>query len=168
VIHARNTPFLLVRLRRVPPLLDSLIRFSRSVEQLHVSGYLVDRLGSELDRALHPVLTSVGQHPSGRVSDVASDLGLDTSTVSRHIARLVQLGLVRRSPGEADKREIRIALTKDGLALYKGLLAVWDELLGEALKDFSTTDRAAFLDLYEQFSKGFSRIAESTPAEAAS
>ena len=68
----------------------------------------------------------------GRVSlvDLASALGLDTSTMSRTIQSLVVLGLVSRTADEKDRRYVRIALSPRGKEVY--------EAIGRLYYDFMT------------------------------
>ena len=56
------------------------------------------------------------------LSSVRAELLMDQATASELLRRLSQRGLVRRSPGE-DRREIRVALTAEGRAVFKTSIA---------------------------------------------
>jgi DNA-binding MarR family transcriptional regulator len=49
-----------------------------------------------------------------RPSDLAGELGLDLSTVSRHARSLAEAGLVSRDPDPEDGRSLLLALTQSG------------------------------------------------------
>jgi len=55
-----------------------------------------------------------------RVSEVAEQMGLDLSTVSRQVAHLRRDGLVQASPDASDGRSQRISATPAGVALLRG------------------------------------------------
>jgi DNA-binding MarR family transcriptional regulator len=82
--------------------------------------------GDMRDRAvrLHPELTLLGysvlavlaRSESMRPGEIARELNLDKSTMSRQTAELERLGLVEREPDPADHRSIRLTLTPDAAA----------------------------------------------------
>lgn len=47
-------------------------------------------------------------------ADLAAEVGLDRSGVSRRASRLEAAGLVRREPDPADRRAVLLALTEEG------------------------------------------------------
>ena len=59
--------------------------------------------------------------PEGEVSlvDLASAMGLDTSTLSRAIQGLVLLGLVVRTTNEKDRRYVKISLSPRGREVHE-------------------------------------------------
>jgi DNA-binding MarR family transcriptional regulator len=88
---------------------------------------LFSRVRSDMrDRAerLHPELTLLGysviavlaRSESMRPGEIARELNLDKSTMSRQTTELERLGLVEREPDPADHRSVRLGLTADAAA----------------------------------------------------
>ena len=114
--------------------------------------------GTDRDRAalvlLYP-LVRLGPLRQGALADLVH---ADPSTVSRHVAALVEQGLVRRVADESDGRASRLVVTEEGHAALEALrhereshlervTAGWDEadlaalttLFGRLLDDISAT-----------------------------
>jgi len=75
-------------------------------------------------------LTEIGSKREVSLVDLASSLGLDTSTLSRTIQGLVVKGLVTRTTNEKDRRYVKISLSKQGRGVY--------EAIGNLYYDFMT------------------------------
>ncbi|AVH60395.1 MULTISPECIES: MarR family winged helix-turn-helix transcriptional regulator [Streptomyces] len=104
----------------------------------------------EIDRALHPhglgasdfevldVLASVtgtGTAPGEqcRVQNIASQVHLSQSALSRLIARLEKDGLVERTVCQEDRRGVWVALTKKGRDLHSEVLPLQRAVLARML-----------------------------------
>ena len=66
--------------------------------------FLIRAAGIPLDRALFPLLVSIERFGPIGIVDLADRVGRDHTTVSRQVARLESLGLVRRQGNAADRR----------------------------------------------------------------
>ncbi len=55
-------------------------------------------------------------------SQLADRIQLDRARTSRAVTSLVAKGLLRRAPGQADRREVCLTLTVAGRALYEELM----------------------------------------------
>ena len=75
--------------------------------------------------------------PRFKVSDVAEFLGVTNAAASRSTDRLVQRGLVDRSISKEDRRAVDLSLTTEGQALVERFAAANDEILLDALGDYS-------------------------------
>lgn len=64
-------------------------------------------------------LLEVGTRRQVSLVDLATSLGLDTSTLSRTIQSLVVLGLVTRKANEKDRRYVKISLSGQGKKVYE-------------------------------------------------
>lgn len=104
----------------------------RAIERLHASGEVAKRSGVELERALHPVLFVTADRGVTRINDLATDLGLEASTVSRHVSKLVEKGLVVREADAVDRRASAVRLTPEGLAMRDRLRETWRTILADA------------------------------------
>lgn len=87
-------------------LVPDLYRIARRLRRLSGS--------PQLDVATLMLLHRLGCEGATRPSDLATELGLDASTVSRHARTLLDAGLVERQPDPADGRAFRLSLTLDG------------------------------------------------------
>jgi DNA-binding MarR family transcriptional regulator len=104
------------------------------------------RLSARYDEALEPFGINIGQFSQMRnirrneplsLTELATIMELDRSTVGRNTKVLERMGLVETVTGE-DQREALLQLSKEGRALLKAAEPVWedvqvkiDERLGE-------------------------------------
>jgi len=75
-------------------------------------------LGSPLSLTEGRVIWELAQRERARASELAAELGLDTGYLSRILGGFEKRGLIDRRPSERDGRQIVIALTEAGAALY--------------------------------------------------
>lgn len=75
---------------------------------------LMAAAGIRLDRALFPLLVAIGRFGPIGVVDLAERAGRDYTTVSRQVAKLETLGLVRRRASAADRRIREAVITPAG------------------------------------------------------
>lgn len=102
----------------------------------------------EIDRALHPhglgasdfevldILASAMAEESGeqcRVQNIAGQVHLSQSALSRLIGRLEKDGLVERSACQEDRRGVWVALTEKGRDLHSEVLPLQRAVLGRML-----------------------------------
>ncbi|PKN07723.1 MAG: MarR family transcriptional regulator [Deltaproteobacteria bacterium HGW-Deltaproteobacteria-8] len=73
--------------------------------------------GPELSVPQFRVLVHVCMRPGATLRHLAELLGVSTATTSRMVETLVLRGLLVRKPGEADRRQVSIALTRAGQAM---------------------------------------------------
>jgi DNA-binding MarR family transcriptional regulator len=93
-----------------------------AVESLYQQLTLFVRRSRDLGNDIHPELSLVGYTvlsvvvatPDARAADVATVLGLDKSTVSRHIDALVHARLLRRGREQPGRRGYTLSLTPQG------------------------------------------------------
>lgn len=83
--------------------------------------------------------------PSAPVSprELASHLGVQPSTLSAAIARLEELGYVRSTPAEDDRRRRELTLTARGAEAMAGTSVLDRERVSALLDRLSPDDRAA-------------------------
>ena len=74
-------------------------------------------------------LTEIGAKREVSLVDLASSLGLDTSTLSRTIQGLVVLGLVTRTTNQKDRRYVNISLSKQGRKIYEAIGNLYYEFM---------------------------------------
>ncbi|SIR65988.1 MarR family winged helix-turn-helix transcriptional regulator [Williamsia sterculiae] len=134
------------------------------------SGTKVPTRHGLLETAAFRFLFRLADHPA-RSGELAEALHTDPSTVSRHIANLVDLGLVRREADPRDGRATVLVLTDEGRAkvskLREGRLA-WIE---QTLVDWTDDEVATFTALLRRFAESAERDLndhmENNPTESA-
>jgi DNA-binding MarR family transcriptional regulator len=93
---------------------------------------LIREAGIPLDRALFPLLVGVERFGPLGVVDLADRAGRDYTTVSRQVAKLEELGLVKRQASGVDRRVREAAITAKGKAMTN-LVDAARERLGRAI-----------------------------------
>ena len=104
------------------------------------------RVHDGVDVAAYPVLFLVGGSGSIRISDLATTLHNDVSTVSRQVSALVTSGLLDKSADPKDGRAFVVSLTDSGrevLGRIQESRATWFQGL---LHDWEPEETAAFTE----------------------
>jgi DNA-binding MarR family transcriptional regulator len=109
------------------------------------------RAGIKLDRASYGVLERTGALAPVRLSDLAQELGVDVSTVSRQVQALEQKGLVDREPDPVDGRAQLLQLTRKGKAVRSKMQAAWQETIAGVLIQWKPDDIAGFAERLDRF-----------------
>ncbi len=107
--------------------------------------------GTDIERAGAVMLARVEELEPARLSVLAEAAGVDVSTASRQVARLVDEGYVARDPDPDDGRARAHRLTPEGRDLRGRLAAARRAWLEEVLRDFDDDERAALADLLGRF-----------------
>ena len=90
-------------------------------------------------------LSSLAEHGVMTMSGLAADLHVSISTATRVVDQLVAKTLVRRAPGEEDRRVCRVSLLARGRALWR---RIEDELIAidiAVLRAISPGEREALI-----------------------
>lgn len=93
-----------------------------------------------LDIATLMLLHRLACAGAARPSDLASDLDLDLSTVSRHVRALTDAGLVERESDPDDGRSFRISLTTAGADEMTEAFRRREDAVGEATRGWDAQD----------------------------
>jgi DNA-binding MarR family transcriptional regulator len=102
---------------------------------------LLDAAGVSLPRALFPLLVRIGAAGAIGVTVLAEQVGRDHSTISRQVAALEKLGLVKRRANANDSRVNEAAITSKGEATVDRITKARRKLLGGLLSDWSAKER---------------------------
>jgi DNA-binding MarR family transcriptional regulator len=107
---------------------------------------MVREAGISLDRALFPLLVGIERFGPIGVVEMADRVGRDYTTVSRQVAKLESLGLVKREGSAADRRVREATITPKGKAMTdlvdgarermgRAIFARWDQRdIGELVR----------------------------------
>ena len=109
-----------------------------------------------VDRAALIILSSLKENSAVRLSDLASDLCLDISTVSRQAKALEDRGLLTRSDDLDDRRAVRLELAPAGRVVLDQAWERRNRWLAASLHDWTPEDRAALVALLSRFADSLS------------
>jgi DNA-binding MarR family transcriptional regulator len=112
---------------------------------------LLREAGVVLDRALFPLLVGIERFGPISVGELADRAGRDHTTVSRQVAKLVDLGLVESRPGARDRRVNEATITKDGLELAAALHGARHRMAEPILANWSEKDFNTLVRLMRRF-----------------
>ena len=131
------------RLTAVRTLSDQLPRFMRLVHA--VKSQLA---GSDRDRAALVLLFPLERLGPLRQGALAELVHADPSTISRHVAALVERGLVRRVADASDGRASRLVVTEAGSAALRDLRGERESHLERVTAGWSPEELATFTALF--------------------
>ncbi|WP_406294784.1 MarR family transcriptional regulator [Embleya sp. NBC_00888] len=100
---------------------DALGLLLRRGTRANLYARLTEGLGPAVDEVTYPVLSGLARTGPRSAADLAGEIGLDRSGVSRRASRLETAGLVRRRPDPDDRRAVLLALTDAGTACVEEL-----------------------------------------------
>lgn len=120
--------------------------------------------GTDLERAGSVMLARVAEHEPARLSVLAEAAGVEMSTASRQVARLVDEGHVVRTTDPDDGRALAHRLSPAGRQLRARILAARRDWLETLLEDFDGAERTAFAGLLDRFVDAMDQESTSEPA----
>jgi DNA-binding MarR family transcriptional regulator len=156
-VTAALTPELVEAAAEVQVTLASVIRHAR-LPRMHRK--VMTDAGVFIDRSSYTALAHVDILGEVSLSDLAADMLLDISTVSRQVRRLEDAGLVERHPHPDDKRVSMVGPTEAGRRVANRLNHAWQSAFAEALTDWSAEDLALLAGWLLRFDDSLRRVAE--------
>ncbi|MGR7002299.1 MarR family winged helix-turn-helix transcriptional regulator [Yinghuangia aomiensis] len=140
----------------IPPLRD-LVRAARDDR-------LLDRVGKEaradVPAHLALALTRIGDFQPIRLGDLADQMEVGRTTLSRQVTDLVAAGLVRRIPDPQDARAATLELTPKGARTLRRIWDAWARLLGNATADWDAADRDRIPQLLDDLARALTAMAD--------
>ncbi|MGV9883481.1 MarR family winged helix-turn-helix transcriptional regulator [Streptomyces sp. NPDC003006] len=141
-----------------PGLLDSLQHqvavFARRAEQTRLGG--VGQVRNSMDRAAYLLLNRLDKEGPMGVKALAASMGIDSSTVTRQVAPLVDTGLVKRTSHPEDGRAVVLQLSPRGQARLDEVRSSRRELMAELTQDWDPEERESFCALLTRFNSALS------------
>jgi len=107
--------------------------------------------GVSLDRALFPLLVRLSAVQVMSVARLADQVGRDSSTVSRQLAKLERLGLVKRPASRGDLRVRAAAISRSGSRMVAAITEARRKVLVELIRDWPAVERRMFPVLLRRF-----------------
>jgi DNA-binding MarR family transcriptional regulator len=114
---------------------------------------------SDLDPSSVFVLHHVAERAPLRLSELARCIRLDSSTVSRQVRNLEDLGYLERSGDPHDRRASRLHLTDQGRAVLDQAMRAKAALVDRATADWSVQDRDQLTTLMTRLLDSLDRVA---------
>ena len=127
---------------------------------------LLKEAGVSLDRALFPLLVGIERFGPIGVVGMAERAGRDHTTVSRQVAKLVELGLVERRPSPADARVHEAILTKTGRRMTDALAAARLRIAAPVLAKWSEKDFSGLVRLMRRFVDDLAALEHDSESES--
>lgn len=112
---------------------------------------MIEEAGIRLDRALFSVLVGVERLGPIGVVELAERSGRDYTTVSRQVAKLESLGLVKRRESPADRRVREAVISAKGKAMTDRIDTARERMSQAVFKDWSQDDIDVFVRLMRKF-----------------
>ena len=103
--------------------------------------------GDVIDYSAFPLLKLLTHQGPMRLSSLAAVLGLDASTVSRHVRQLEERGLLERTGDPDDGRASRVAVSEHGDTCLAQGFETRRHLITSALHGFSEAERESLRGL---------------------
>ncbi|SEK25720.1 MarR family winged helix-turn-helix transcriptional regulator [Streptacidiphilus jiangxiensis] len=123
--------------------------FARRVEQARI-GALGDQRNS-MDRAAFLLLNRLDRTGPVGVKALAQAMAIDSSTVTRQVAPLVDCGLVDRVPNPDDGRAVLLELSEQGRRRLEEVRSSRQELMRVLLSDWPEAEQESFVALLTKF-----------------
>lgn len=156
----------------VDELTNSLSSLFRSLQRMKADMARSTGAEGERERAAHVLLFPLCHEGPLRQAELAELVHADPSTVSRHVARLVEQGLVTRVPDERDGRASRLVVTEQGTATADAMRRERADHLRKVTEDWDEADVATLARLLLRLATDISPSAShptplSNPSETA-
>jgi DNA-binding MarR family transcriptional regulator len=100
--------------------------------------------GLPVDELGYPVLSALARTGPCSAADLAGEVGLDRTVVTRRATQLETAGLLRREPDPADRRATLLLLTAEGTAAVTELRRRLAALIEDSVRDWPPAQAQAF------------------------
>lgn len=128
--------------------------FARRAEQTRLGG--VGQVRNSMDRAAYLLLNRLDNEGPMGVKALAASMGIDSSTVTRQVAPLVDTGLVKRTSHPEDGRAVVLQLSPRGASRLEEVRSSRRQLMAELTDDWAPEEREAFCALLTRFNTALS------------
>jgi DNA-binding MarR family transcriptional regulator len=144
----------------------SMRAFKRIGDAQRVQRRMQRLAGVELDPSAFVALMRIAEHGPMRLTDLAHQLWLDLSVVSRKVRQLEDRELVERVADPTDARASLVAISAAGREIADRLASGRQRALDELFGSWGERDTRRFADLLERFVIDVSAIHQSEDPHA--
>ncbi|WP_406409694.1 MarR family transcriptional regulator [Streptomyces halstedii] len=138
--------------------------FARRAEQTRLGG--VGQVRNSMDRAAYLLLNRLDKEGPMGVKALAAGMGIDSSTVTRQVAPLVDTGLVKRTSHPEDGRAVVLQLSPRGQTRLEEVRTSRRELMSRVTDDWTEEERDVFCSLLARFNTSLAaRAAAHQPSQ---
>lgn len=137
---------------------DAVVGASRALVGIAVR--TLSETTADLTMSQYRALVLLAYQGNQRVVDLADNLGVNSSTVTRLVARLVRKGFVDRIADPNDRRATLLAITDDGRSMVAAVRARRRTEIARALKRMRVDTAPAVVDWLEEFTAAAGESAE--------
>jgi len=95
-------------------------------------------------------LAAVGAFPGLTVLQLAMEVNLDKGQASRLAAAMVDKGLLERTSTDADRRVVKLALTRPGRQAWKKVMPMIEQRNRQLLACLSEDEQASLLEMFDR------------------
>lgn len=106
----------------------------------------------EINVAQCHIMMELGTQSQMTVNDLAHQMKLDKSTISRQVESIVSADMAVRVPDKEDRRKVEVSLSKNGSKLYKQINKEMDQNFACAFVGISSDDIDTFLTVFSKLS----------------
>ncbi|MCA1221593.1 MarR family winged helix-turn-helix transcriptional regulator [Streptomyces sp. 8L] len=139
--------------------------FARRAEQTRLGG--VGQVRNTMDRAAYLLLNRLDLEGPMGVKALAAGMGIDSSTVTRQVAPLVDTGLVKRTSHPEDGRAVVLELSERGHARLEEVRLSRRLLMQRATDGWTEEEKVSFTVLLTRFNRGLPAAKQSQVPEEA-
>src|SRR5262245_36371871 len=122
--------------RSIDALREALLDLSGVLNRPQPDAALIAAAGVDLDRALFPLLARIERRGPLQIGELAELCGRDSTTVSRQVTKLEEMGLVARQLDARDARIREAAITAKGRRMTRALDAAREKIVAALLADW--------------------------------
>ncbi|TDC75546.1 MarR family winged helix-turn-helix transcriptional regulator [Streptomyces hainanensis] len=130
--------------------------FARRAEQTRLGGLGPTR--GTMDRAAYLLLSRLDQEGPTGVKALAAGMGIDSSTVTRQVAPLVDSGLVNRTADPDDGRAVVLRISARGSDRLEEVRQSRRRLMTLLTEDWTEEERVEFCALLTRFNSSIARL----------
>ncbi|MGP3954148.1 MarR family winged helix-turn-helix transcriptional regulator [Streptomyces sp. 7N604] len=137
--------------------------FARRAEQTRLGG--VGQVRNSMDRAAYLLLNRLDREGPMGVKALAAGMGIDSSTVTRQVAPLVDTGLVKRTSHPEDGRAVVLQLSARGKARLEEVRSSRRQLMALLTENWGEEEREVFCTLLTRFNEALSARMAAAPVQ---
>ncbi|MFI1913243.1 MarR family winged helix-turn-helix transcriptional regulator [Nocardia sp. NPDC020380] len=130
---------------------DALGVLLRRTTRTQLYSALTEGLGESVDELTYPILSALARIGPRSAADLAAEVGLDRSGVTRRATRLEEAGLIRRDPDPTDRRASLLVLTDEGNRTVAELRRRLAARITDSLDAWPAGEAAAFARSLQRF-----------------